>query len=73
MPVMDEIFRLTNESLPNHKLDFSRPDSDNDEGLDEIYIEDFTWYNIGKIVQMLKKLQSKEGKSSLGKPLSTRL
>jgi len=70
-PMMDEIFKLMNESMPNQELVYSRSNTSNILDSDEIHIENFNWYEVGEIICMLQKLQSDPDSPILGKPFST--
>ena len=70
--MMNEIFTLINEAMPNQKVVCSTPDSSDPQDSDEIHIEDFAWYEAGEIICMLQKLQSDPGGPILGKSFSIR-
>ena len=53
MPMIDEIFKLLNEIMPNQQLVIPRSDTANSPDLNEIALESFKWYEVGEIICML--------------------
>ena len=71
MSMIDEIFKLMNESMPHQKLAVPRSDTSDIPDCDEIDSESFKWYEVGKIICMLQKLENDPESPVLGKLCSS--
>ena len=71
MPMIDEIFQLTNESMPNQQLVSPRSDTSDIPDCNEIDLESFKWYEVGEIICMLQRLENDLESPVLGKLCSS--
>ena len=67
MPMIDEIFKLLNESMPNQQLGIPRSDTAGSPDLNKIALESFTWYDVGEIICMRQRIEIDAKSSVLGK------
>ena len=71
MPMIDEIFKMMNESMPNQQLVIPRSDTSDIPDCNEIDLESFKWYEVGEIICMLQRLENDLESPVLGKLCSS--